>query len=126
VGLDLPLTTVKPGQNLPLTLYWRATARFDKNWTVFVHLTDSQGQIIGQQDQPPGGGQFPTLGWLPGEYLTDSYNLSISPDAPIGQPPNLLSVGLYDPHDFSRLPVLANGQVIGDHVMLDSWPISIE
>lgn len=126
VGIDLPQTTVKPGRALPLTLYWQATARFDKNWTVFVHLMDSQGQIISQQDQTPGGGQFPTLGWLPGEYLTDNYALLIPPDAPAGKSSYRLEVGLYDANDFSRLPVLKNGQIVGDHVTLDSWPILIE
>lgn len=123
-GLDAPSTPIAPGGALPLTLYWQALAPFDRNWTVFVHLLDRQGQIISQQDQPPGGGQFPTTGWLPPEYLTDSYQLAIPADAAPGQ--YVLSIGLYDANDFSRLPVIENGAVAGDHVTLDSWPISVE
>ena len=73
-GLDLPQTQVKAGEGLDLTLYWQATTTLDKSWTVFVHLLDDDGQIVSQQDQIPGGGQFPTTGWLPDEYLTDAYN----------------------------------------------------
>lgn len=126
VGLDLPQTRLAAGESLPLTLYWQATGPFDKNWTVFVHLTDEAGQIISQQDQIPGGGQFPTTGWLPNEFLVDSYRLSIPANAPAGQSYRL-KIGLYDANNLgSRLPVLEAGQIVGDHFTVDSWPIFVE
>ncbi|NJN94694.1 MAG: hypothetical protein HC875_11670 [Anaerolineales bacterium] len=84
VGLDLPQSTATAGGSLPLTLYWQALAPLDRNWTVFVHLLDDNEQIISQQDQIPGAGQFPTTSWLTGEYLLDSYNLPIPADIPPG------------------------------------------
>jgi 4-amino-4-deoxy-L-arabinose transferase-like glycosyltransferase len=124
VGLDLPQTAVKAGETLPLTLYWQALAPFDRSWKVFVHLTDEAGQIIGQQDQVPGGGEFPTNGWIPNEYLVDRYQLSVPAEA---RPGNYqLKIGLYDPNDFSRLPASQAGKAVGDHVSLESWLISIE
>jgi hypothetical protein len=125
IGLDLPHTQVKAGDHLPLTLYWQALDTFDKSWTVFVHLIDREGQIISQQDQIPGGGQFPTTGWLPDEYLVDAYNLVIPADTPPGQAYHL-EIGLYDPNQPSRLPVVEAGQVVNDHLLLESWPISVE
>jgi len=124
VGLDLPVTKVAPGESVPVTLYWQALAPFDKNWTVFVHLTAAGGQLLSQQDQPPGGGQFPTTGWVPNEYLIDPYTLQIPANAAPGQ--YILSVGLYDVNDFSRLPVVDQGKITGDHVTLESWPVSVE
>lgn len=126
VGLDLPQAQVKAGESLPLTLYWQAAGTFDKNWTVFVHLIDHNGQIVSQQDQTPGGGQFPTTGWLPGEYLVDPYTLHIPADTPAGREAYRLEIGLYDPNDFSRLPRLEAGQIAGDHLILESWPITVE
>jgi hypothetical protein len=126
VGLDLPRRQVKAGDSLPLTLYWQAAGTFDKSWTVFVHLIDSKGNIISQQDQVPGAGQFPTTGWVPDEYVIDDYNLQIPADAPPGQEAYRLEIGLYDANDFSRLPVTAAGAIVNDHLGLDSWPISIQ
>jgi hypothetical protein len=126
VGLDLPDTQIKAGERLSLTLYWQAITTFDKSWTVFVHLLDEEGQIVSQQDQIPGGGQFPTTGWLPDEYLTDSYSLLIPADTPPGQ--YWLEIGLYDANDlhFPRLPVVEEGEIISDHIFLENWPISVE
>jgi hypothetical protein len=126
VGLDLPQTQVKAGEQLSLTLYWRAITTLDKSWTVFVHLLNEDGKIVGQQDQIPGGGQFPTTGWLPDEYLTDSYHLLIPADTPPGHEAYRLEIGLYDANASTRLPVMDGGQIINDHLVLESWPISVE
>lgn len=126
IGLDLPRTRLKAGEPLPLTLYWQALRTPDRSWTVFVHLIDAEGQIVAQQDHIPGDGQFPTTGWAPNEVLTDVYQIAI----PAGTPPNKyhLRVGLYDANDpnFSRLPVVEGGQVVGKYVVLERWPISVE
>jgi hypothetical protein len=126
VGLDLPHPQVRAGEQLPLTLHWQTVNTPDKSWTVFVHLLDSDGQIVSQQDQIPGGGQFPTTGWVPGEYLIDSYGLPVPADALPGKNAYRLEIGLYDANDFSRLPVTAAGETIDDHILLESWPITIE
>jgi hypothetical protein len=126
VGLDLPRTQIEAGETLPLNLYWQARQTFDKNWTVFVHLIDDEGKIISQQDQVPGAGQYPTTGWVPGEYLLDSYNLLIPPDTSPGRNAYRLKFGLYDANDFSRLPVTEAGELLSDHFILDSWPISVQ
>jgi 4-amino-4-deoxy-L-arabinose transferase-like glycosyltransferase len=124
VGLDLPRIKLKAGDSLPLTLYWQALAPFDRSWTVFVHLVDAQGNIIGQQDQIPGAGQFPTTSWLPQEYLVDSYNLLIPVGTTPGRQAYQLEIGLYDAN--GRLPMTAAGQIVDDHFVLESWPISVQ
>lgn len=126
VGIDLPRASVKSGDTLPLTLHWQAAGTFNKSWTVFVHLLNQEGQIVSQQDQLPGGGRFPTTGWLPDEYLEDSYNLLIPPDTPPGREAYRLEIGLYDANDFSRLPVMEGQNITGDHLLLESWPITVE
>ena len=96
----------------------------DRSWKVFTHLTDTDGNIIAQQDQIPGNGRFPSTSWVSGEYLTDKYELSLPPEAPIGQ--YLLRIGLYNPDDSVRLRLVADDQNGSDHIILESWPISIE
>ncbi|MEM7343677.1 MAG: glycosyltransferase family 39 protein [Chloroflexota bacterium] len=125
VGIDLPETAVSPGDTLPLTLYWQAKAPLDRSWTVFVHLIDEAGQIVAQVDQIPGGGEFPTKGWVPDEYLTDSYNLILPADVPLSEGYQL-RLGLYDANDFSRLPIFSQGEIVSDHLILENWPISVE
>lgn len=95
--------TIPPGDTLNLQLYWRAEAEFAQDYTAFVHLLGPDGQVYGQVDQTPGGGAFPTTGWLPGEYITDAYAISVPNTAPPGD--YHLEIGLYDPHTGQRLPV---------------------
>ncbi|MCB9099349.1 MAG: glycosyltransferase family 39 protein [Anaerolineales bacterium] len=127
VGFDLPETHVAAGGVLPVTLYWHSLATFDKNWKVFVHLIDAAGDIKSQQDQLPGAGQFPTTSWVPDEYITDSYNIPIPADLPPGEAVYRLRIGWYDPNDFNRMLVVVDGRITGDdHIVLESWPISVE
>jgi hypothetical protein len=124
MGLDMPQQPIPAGAELPLTLHWQAIATPGKSWTVFVHLINETGDIVAQQDQIPGDGQYPTTGWLPDEYVADNYNLLIPANTPPGE--YLLEIGLYDKNDFSRLPVTENGKIVNDHIVLESWPISVE
>ncbi|MCB0213092.1 MAG: glycosyltransferase family 39 protein, partial [Anaerolineae bacterium] len=126
VGLDLPETEVAAGGTLPVTLYWQAKSTFDKSWKVFVHLVDENGTTVSQQDQIPGGGQFPTTGWVPDEYIIDSYAIPLPADIAPGEDAYRLSIGLYDPNDFNRLPIVVDGKIIDNHVVLESWLISVE
>jgi hypothetical protein len=123
VGLDLPQVQVKAGEILPLTLYWQALVPLDRSWTVFVHLINSEGNIVSQQDQIPGHGQFPTTGWVSNEYLVDPYNLSIPADTLPGNEVYKLRIGLYDANDFTHLPIIETGK---DYIILEKWPISIK
>ena len=85
-----------------VTLYWEALGASDRPYTVFVHLLDAQGQVIGYGDSEPGGGAYPMTGWRGGEYLTDEHTVAASTSpAPTG--PLRIAVGLYDPATGQRL-----------------------
>ncbi len=99
--LAIPVAGVAPGGTLDLTLHWQALASADRAYTVFVHLLDEAGTVKGYGDSEPGGGAYPTTGWLPGEYLADAHTVIIAPDAPPGA--YRLAVGLYDPGTGERL-----------------------
>ena len=100
-GHDLASAEMRPGGALDLTLHWQALASTDRPYTVFVHLLDEAGTVKGYGDSEPGGGAYPTTGWLPGEYLADRHTVTLAPDAPAGT--YRLAVGLYDPETGERL-----------------------
>ena len=123
LGSDLEKVIVRPGDSLNLTLFWQALNQVDRSYTVFVHLLGADGQVLAQQDSPPDGGASPTSGWVPGEYITDNYQVSVKPDIPAGE--YRVEIGMYDPATGVRLPVLdAEGRSQADRVLL-SQPIQI-
>jgi len=102
IGYDLANRSVAPGQTLTLTLYWQGVAEMPVSYKVFTHLVGPDGKIWGQQDQLPGDGAYPTTGWRPGEFLTDTLGIPVSKRAPAGT--YTLIVGMYDPGTGARLP----------------------
>jgi hypothetical protein len=102
VGYDLDQTKLKPGDKLALTLHWRADNVSERPLTVFVQLLGQDGRIYAQQDQEPLAGDRPTTGWLEGEFITDTYQLAVDPEAKPGT--YQLIVGMYDSQSGERLP----------------------
>ena len=100
LGYDLP-AQVTPGGTLRVALYWQALAEAERSYVRFIHLLDTAGQIVAQQDGVPGAGALPTTSWVAGEVLADDAVL----DLPGTMPPGTyrLAVGLYDPATGRRL-----------------------
>jgi len=125
IGYDLDLDRVRPGSDLPITLYWQVTGSLDKDYTVFIHLLDGDETITGQGDGPPLEGSYPTSFWGVGETLTDRHRLRVHQDAPPGN--HRIAVGLYDLNSGLRLPVLdAAGKPVGDRVLLATISVVAE
>ena len=97
-----------PGQNLPVTLYWQAQGVIPVDYTVFMHMLDSSGQIVAQADAPPKAGWLPTTWWDPGKTVADEHTLILPAALPAGD--YHLQVGLYVPETGERLPLDASGQ----------------
>ena len=123
LGYDLRQTELRPGEVLPLTLYWRDLQEMDVSYTVFTHLVGEDGRIWGQQDNPPQGGRCPTTLWVEGEVVTDEYRIPLKPEAPPGE--YTLEIGLYDARTGKRLPVLdEEGRVLDDKIVLAKIGVS--
>ncbi len=99
---------LRAGSTLLLTLYWEAVRDIELDYVVFVHLTDTDGHILAQKDNPPQGGARPTSSWTQREQIADLYELIIPANAPAGT--YWLKVGLYSPDSLQRLPVSDPGQ----------------
>jgi uncharacterized membrane protein len=109
IGYDLQPPTSNLQSSISITLYWHALATPERNYHVFVHLLDENGNTVAQHDGPPGNGDLPTLGWLSGEYLIDPHVVYLPAGLPAGE--YHLTIGLYEPGTWQRL---------GDEVILDT------
>jgi len=116
LGYDMGASEVRPGQDLAVTLYWRARSPMGEDYSVFVHLLTENELIVGQRDVYPGRGTFPTTQWRPGDAIADTYVIPVSPTA-FSPSQAVLEVGMYNQATGARLPIRdASGATIGDHV----------
>ena len=74
-------------------LYWRVNERLDKGYTTTVQLLAADGQLLAQDDRPPGGLYYPTSLWKPGEQLVEDHLLALTGGLP-AEGASLL-VGMY-------------------------------
>jgi len=117
-GYHWPTDAIKPGHDLPLTLFWRTTATPTQDYVIFVQLLDQANQVVAQHDGPPRDGHYPTSWWVADETIADLHLISLPADLPTGI--YRLIAGLYRPDNGQRLPVAA-GQAFGpDAVMLET------
>lgn len=84
-GYDMPADDLRPGDTLPLTLYWQSNAPQAADWSVFVHLLNEAGEKVAQVDRTPLGGLYPPSAWQPGLLLADQYELTLPADLPPGR-----------------------------------------
>ena len=109
-SLDLPVPArlaawdhpaeVRAGDELPVSLTWRALGKIDAYYSVYLKLLDGEGNALAGWDGEPGGGQAPTLLWVPGESVDDRIVLSIPAEAPAGE--YRLVAGMYRAGDLAR------------------------
>ncbi len=117
LGYGLSPDTFYPGETLHLTLYWQALAKMEKDYTIFTHLVDKEGQVWGQQDNFPVGGTRPTSGWLVGEIVVDEYDIPVRGDAPPGE--YTIEIGMYDMISGERLATFGEeGERLADDSVL--------
>ena len=116
---------LRPGDNIYLTLYWRAQRPIDKSFKVFNQSYFGDGQVVAQRDGYPVCEGRETWRWDPGELITDPYVIPVNADAPDGLYP--LYTGMYLEETFDRLPVLdASGAEISTQVHLTDIRIGEE
>ena len=70
-----------PGGSVTLTLYWRSLAQMNEDYSIGIHLLDTNQRVIGARDSYPGHGMLPTRLWSVGQMIRDTYWVPVSPDA---------------------------------------------
>jgi hypothetical protein len=94
-------------------LFWRGLVErpaFDA--TIFVHLADSSGKIIAQNDRRPWDGQYPTLIWGKDEIVQTNHSLACGDLSA-----ETLSVGMYTFPGPQNLPAALDDTALPDGVI---------
>jgi hypothetical protein len=105
-GILLPDGETWSGGSLRILLDWRLIAEVEHDYTVFLHLLNSDGVLVAQGDSMPSGGRRPTSGWALGERVVDEHEIVLPPDLAEGI--YSLRVGWYDWQTQERV-LLADG-----------------
>ena len=118
----LSQTTINPGDEIDITLYWDVQSQPPGDYFFFVHLINDLGEIVAQRDTHPATGKFPASHWQAGDKFVDSITLVIPETA---YPTTAaLTIGFYAPEGY-RLPITAdNGESLGDTYHLDDLEIA--
>jgi hypothetical protein len=113
-GIELAAATLPSQASSPLqlTLFWQTEQPIPQDYTVFVHVVDANGSMVGQWDQTPGAGESPTSTWPPGRLVVDEYQVPLHLAG--STPPYRILVGLYDAPTGVRLDVVESNQPVSD------------
>ena len=115
VGYDLSAEQVRAGEDVTVTLYWRARQPIMESYKVTVQLLSEVGTLVAQDDSLPAQWSRPTTSWLPGEVIVDPHILQFGPEVAPGR--TILIAALYHERTGERLMVLQAG-VEGNHSAL--------
>ncbi|WP_448593935.1 ArnT family glycosyltransferase [Thermoflexus hugenholtzii] len=116
VGYRLERAVLAPGEELDLTLYWRALGPLGGPRSATVQVLRDGGHKIAQVDLP--------LNLEPGEVWADHRTMTLVADAPPGV--YELKVAVYDPTNGKALPVYKRGWALPVGGLLPLWEIRVE
>jgi hypothetical protein len=87
VGVEVGSDRYRPGERVPVTLYWQAEQPLAVDYQLFVQFLDENGGEVANLTSHPGWGRNPTSGWRPGDLYADPYQVLVSgpidPDSPL-------------------------------------------
>lgn len=106
---------------LRVNLVWSTTAAIPESLVSFVHVRPKHASaadgLVGQNDQPPAQGHWPTPWWQPGLYVADQHLLTLR--EPYDPARHEILIGLYVADTVTRLPVFfPDGLPAGDSWLL--------
>ncbi len=105
-GYKSELSSVHPGQSVPIKLCWRGVSPIETDYILFVHMLDEYEVIVAQRNLFHGSGLYPTSQWVPGQQFCDTYILTV-PQTTFAPSQARFEVGLYDHTNGLRLPTSA-------------------
>ncbi len=92
--------------------YWRVTQTPAQPLSLMAHLLDANGVPVAVGD----GLGVPIDQWRPGDVIVQRHEIAAPPDAAPGT--YWLQTGAYTLPDVERLPILQNGAVVGDRLLV--------
>lgn len=116
------VTAFHPGDDLGLSLVWRADAAPAEDYVAAVFLIGPDGELALQQDRVPVASFRPTSTWQPGETLRDNYGFVLPTDLP----PGLYEIwtAMYSWPSLERLPATSPaGDDLDDHLVVAAFEL---
>lgn len=104
VGATVTPATARPGDNVTVSLTWRAERPIDRSYQTFVQLIGKAGSA-GGVDRAPGNGLAATARWVSGTTVADQFHISLAPNTPAGL--YEVRTGFYERASGDRLAVTA-------------------
>jgi hypothetical protein len=124
LGYDLRTPVVAPGSVVELITLWEVVdpaivrpsdlSNAEGDLVLFTHALNTRGEIAGQEDRL----DAPAWDWQAGDIVAQLHRFSLPADLAPGTV--TLEVGAYRRADLVRLPVLVDGEVVGDSVLLEA------
>ena len=123
VGVEINPPIARPGENVNLTIYWKAVAPISDKLVVFSHVLRADGSWAAGTDGEPAAGTRPTTSWSVGETIIDKRSIALPADLAAGT--YTLQAGFVPYEDPNhRLPVTGpNAQPAGDAVWLGTLEV---
>jgi len=84
--------SVRPGEHLPIELFWEAEGAGRADWAVELRLQDAGGQTMASVQADVAGPEYPTSRWPEGERIRGRYQFPIPAPTPPGTYSLLLSL----------------------------------
>ncbi|MCS6801999.1 MAG: DUF2079 domain-containing protein [Chloroflexota bacterium] len=109
-GADVTPTTLRAGETVTVTLWWRALIDVPQDVVLFIHLIGPDGERWTQLDKQPTEDWFGTSRWKAGRRFRVPYELTLPTTAPPGD--YRIVVGLYDVNSQRRLGIVGGGNSV--------------
>lgn len=85
LGYNLSPLTFRPGDSLPLALFWRAVSDLGDDYFILVQLRARDGTSWTLHRERPADGSYPTTLWEQGEVVREQLDARIPADVPSGR-----------------------------------------
>ena len=114
IGYDIQPGLFRPGDNVQVQTYWRATGPLPTDMLAFTHLYRTPTDVMAQQDQL----DVEPLDLKPGDIFMQVHEfITLPSDTPAGS--YWIGVGLYRKGTGERLPIYVGDRRVGDRIFLD-------
>jgi 4-amino-4-deoxy-L-arabinose transferase-like glycosyltransferase len=125
VGYEVNGESWRPGDDLMVTMYWKALDDLDEDYWLLMRLVHRRGWDLVFKDGCPSAGRYTTDYWEKGDILPSVHRLKIPDDAVEHRYRLTLSMHPFESEKW--LPILnEQGQDTGDIVILTLIPVVAE